>query len=191
MSGRDQSGFSIIELIVALLVVGVIATLAIPTLTGSRDAAAEDDAQMRVDSGWEDAQAFYRGERGVGQLDAETSRYDGFDDPAAAGQVNGRLTWISPAGSPPVSAAALIPGAHSSSVMVARAVGQTIALCASSPERVFCRADDGLQPTGFLGSRFGVSAVSAQDALTHTCHASWEQASDAQRSGNATSCALG
>lgn len=85
---RDEGGFSLIELMVVILVVGILMAIAVPTYLGARARAADRAIQTDMRTGLAAALAFF----------AERGNWDAFDATQAEAE-EPRLTWVD--GGPP------------------------------------------------------------------------------------------
>jgi type IV pilus assembly protein PilA len=87
---RVEAGFTLIEMMVVVLVIGVMIAIALTTFLGARKRAEDRAIQTNMRSGLAAALAYY----------AEAQDWDGFDAVQAATE-EPRLAWVDPG--PPVS----------------------------------------------------------------------------------------
>jgi prepilin-type N-terminal cleavage/methylation domain-containing protein len=166
---RRQHGFSMFEVLVVMLIVGIAGAIAVPKLTGYRDRNSLQQTRVTLESAWEDSQDYYRGQRGKGQDEYASSSVDGFDIPAAQ-RLNPKLTWTT-------DKASFTPAAgQGGAILIYRATNQVLALCSRANKQVMCKVDDGQTVNGRVGPRYGVSTASADDAVAHACKPSAQEA---------------
>jgi type IV pilus assembly protein PilA len=87
----EEAGFTLVELMVVVLVIGILIAIALPTYLGARTRAENRAAQTDLRSGYVAASTYY----------AANSSYTGFDV-AAALQAEPGLTWIAGGAAPPI-----------------------------------------------------------------------------------------
>jgi len=202
-----------VEVMIVLGIIALAGAYVVPKLFVQRHAAEAGTARATLDSAWEDAQDYYRGERGTGQLEHQSdtdetdftaSAYDGFD-PATAAQLNPKLAWASydPATDQSVTAVEGLraDGDITRKVFIADATNQVLAMCAAAPNAspdpvILCKGDDGKawqdsNGKQRLGPRYGASSVSVGDALTKLCAADAAAASSSAGQDATEACPSG
>ena len=92
---RAEGGFSLIELMVVVLIIGILVAIALPVFAGARDRAADKAAESVLRNALPAAVSYY----------VEKFAYDGFDP--AAGQANEPSINWAPPGPPNVSDVAI------------------------------------------------------------------------------------
>lgn len=144
------------EILVVVAILSVAAAIGLPQLTGEREEDYNKQAVASLESGWESAQDYYAGERGIGQDQGFQNSYAGFN--AAAGlKLQSDLPWQG--NTPPetfsTSSGNITPAERwGKAVFITEASDQTLGLCSVSRTLVFCSYDDG-QKSGAAGKTYG------------------------------------
>lgn len=144
------------EILTVVLVLSIAAAIGLPRLTGQREDNYERQALASLESGWESAQDYYAGERGIGQDQGFQNSYTGFNSEAGV-KLSNDTAWK---GTGPPTSFNASEGGIVASESLAKAVyitevdDQKLGLCTSSRTLFFCSYDDG-QPGGTAGDRYG------------------------------------